>query len=190
MKHGLGLEQDPRHDPHLPDAGRGQQVRGRRVEARTRAAARAGVARALSRLEAADDGRRPHRDGLPAAVLLARASACRLRLSTTAVAGTTLLQAPCASSCAADRPRRCDYAGLAARPRRSWQATWRATSAVARAEFDRWPAPEQLAFLINAYNAWTVELILLRWTRRSLRSRDLGSPAAVAVEKALRAAAG
>ena len=29
-----GAEQDPRHHPHLPDAGRGQQVRGRRVETR------------------------------------------------------------------------------------------------------------------------------------------------------------
>lgn len=33
-------------------------------------------------------------------------------------------------------------------------------SAVKKAEFDRWPADEQLAFLINAYNAWTVELVL------------------------------
>lgn len=33
-------------------------------------------------------------------------------------------------------------------------------SSVTRAEFDRWPGDEQLAFLINAYNAWTVRLIL------------------------------
>lgn len=34
------------------------------------------------------------------------------------------------------------------------------TSGVVRAEFDRWSKLEQLAFLINAYNAWTVELVL------------------------------
>jgi pyruvate/2-oxoglutarate dehydrogenase complex dihydrolipoamide dehydrogenase (E3) component len=34
MKHGLGLEQDSGHHPHLPHAGRGQQIRGGRVEAR------------------------------------------------------------------------------------------------------------------------------------------------------------
>ena len=33
-------------------------------------------------------------------------------------------------------------------------------SAVSPAEFDRWSEARQLAFLINAYNAWTVELIL------------------------------
>ena len=38
MRHGLGLEQDPRHHPHLPHACRGQQVRGRRMEARAPAA--------------------------------------------------------------------------------------------------------------------------------------------------------
>lgn len=36
-------------------------------------------------------------------------------------------------------------------------------SAVGRAEFDGWSKPEQLAFLINAYNAFTVELILTRY---------------------------
>lgn len=30
---------------------------------------------------------------------------------------------------------------------------------VSRATFDNWPQQEQLAFLINAYNAWTVKLI-------------------------------
>ena len=30
-------------------------------------------------------------------------------------------------------------------------------------EFDAWPKDEQLAFLINAYNAWTVDLILTKW---------------------------
>lgn len=49
-----------------------------------------------------------------------------------------------------------------------------ATSAVARAEFDRWPAQDQLAFLINAYNAWTVELVLTGDPDLS-SIRDLGS---------------
>lgn len=33
-------------------------------------------------------------------------------------------------------------------------------SSVTQMDFDRWGKSEQLAFLINAYNAWTVELIL------------------------------
>jgi len=33
-------------------------------------------------------------------------------------------------------------------------------SAVTRAQFDRWPRPARTAFLVNAYNAFTVELIL------------------------------
>ncbi|SHE87970.1 Protein of unknown function, DUF547 [Marinomonas polaris DSM 16579] len=36
-------------------------------------------------------------------------------------------------------------------------------SEVSSAEFDAWPKDEQLAFLINAYNAWTVALILTKW---------------------------
>ncbi len=38
-----------------------------------------------------------------------------------------------------------------------------AMAQVSRAEFDSWPKPDQLAFLINAYNAWTVELILTQY---------------------------
>ena len=45
-------QQDPRHDPHLSDAGRGEQIRGGRMEAGACARARAGLAAALSRLEA------------------------------------------------------------------------------------------------------------------------------------------
>ncbi len=36
-------------------------------------------------------------------------------------------------------------------------------SAVSQEEFNGWGKPEQLAFLINAYNAFTVELILTRY---------------------------
>ena len=49
-----------------------------------------------------------------------------------------------------------------------------ALGAVDRGAFAGWPESEQLAFLINAYNAWTVELILTAWPE--LESiRDLGS---------------
>ncbi|WP_369920130.1 DUF547 domain-containing protein [Marinomonas polaris] len=47
-------------------------------------------------------------------------------------------------------------------------------SQVSNAEFDTWSKSEQLAFLINAYNAWTVGLILTKWP--DLGSiKDLGS---------------
>lgn len=47
-------------------------------------------------------------------------------------------------------------------------------SQVTKAEFDGWPKEQQLAFLINAYNAWTVEFILA--TYPNLESiKDLGS---------------
>jgi hypothetical protein len=49
-----------------------------------------------------------------------------------------------------------------------------ALSAVSQDEFDRWARSEQLAFLINAYNAWTVELIL-QADREIDSIRDLGS---------------
>ncbi len=65
------------------------------------------------------------------------------------------------------------YAGMAAD--RSELGRYLATlSAVSRATFDRWTAPQQQAFLINAYNAFTVELILARYP--NLQSiKDLGS---------------
>jgi Protein of unknown function, DUF547 len=47
-------------------------------------------------------------------------------------------------------------------------------SAVPRSEFDAWPREQRMAFLINAYNAFTVELILSRFP--DLKSiKDLGS---------------
>jgi hypothetical protein len=48
------------------------------------------------------------------------------------------------------------------------------TSSVSQATFNRWSKNDQLAFLINAYNAWTVELILTEYP--NLKSiKDLGS---------------
>ena len=36
-------------------------------------------------------------------------------------------------------------------------------SAVRHADFDSWETSEQLAFLINAYNAWTIQVVLERY---------------------------
>ncbi len=49
-----------------------------------------------------------------------------------------------------------------------------AMSKVSRTEFDAWQKPDQLAFLINAYNAWTVELILTRYPKLT-SIKELGS---------------
>ncbi len=47
-------------------------------------------------------------------------------------------------------------------------------SEVSQAGFDSWSKPQQLAFLINAYNAWTIQFILTRYP--DLKSiKDLGS---------------
>jgi Protein of unknown function, DUF547 len=65
------------------------------------------------------------------------------------------------------------YAGLQA-DRSLLQAYLVTLSAVPRAGFDRFSKPQQQAFLINAYNAFTVELILTRYP--DLKSiKDLGS---------------
>lgn len=46
-------------------------------------------------------------------------------------------------------------------------------SAVAEGEFRGWPRAQQMAFLINAYNAFTVELILEHYPVKSIK--DIGS---------------
>jgi len=47
-------------------------------------------------------------------------------------------------------------------------------SNVKKADFDNWAKPDQLAFLLNAYNAWTVKLILSDY--KNIESiKDLGS---------------
>jgi hypothetical protein len=66
-----------------------------------------------------------------------------------------------------------DYAGMAT-DRVALKSYLQALEAVKRADFDAWPPAQQLAFLINAYNAWTVELILTAYP--DLESiKDLGS---------------
>jgi hypothetical protein len=64
------------------------------------------------------------------------------------------------------------YAGFAA-DRAALRAYLASLSAVPASTFKAWPKPARQAFLINAYNAFTVELILTRWP--DLKSiKDLG----------------
>ncbi|MBB3059913.1 DUF547 domain-containing protein [Microbulbifer rhizosphaerae] len=66
-----------------------------------------------------------------------------------------------------------DYAGIQ-RERAQLKGYLERMSAVEQEQFDRWPRREQLAFLINAYNAWTVELVLRGYP--NIESiKDLGS---------------
>lgn len=68
---------------------------------------------------------------------------------------------------------RVDYAGLKSN-RAALTAVLRDFSAVPQASFDAWSRAQQKAFLINAYNAFTLELILTRYP--DLTSiKDLGS---------------
>jgi hypothetical protein len=64
--------------------------------------------------------------------------------------------------------------GAFAADRAALKAYLDALSAVPRATFDGWSKAERMAFLINAYNAFTVELILTKFP--DLKSiKDLGS---------------
>ncbi|MEM9181865.1 MAG: DUF547 domain-containing protein [Pseudomonadota bacterium] len=66
-----------------------------------------------------------------------------------------------------------DYAWLADR-RQDLKGVLEALSGVAQETYNQWPESAQLAFLINAYNAFTLELILTRYP--DLESiKDLGS---------------
>lgn len=66
-----------------------------------------------------------------------------------------------------------DYAGFK-RDSAALQQYLQELSAVTQQEFDAWSEPQQLAFLINAYNAFTIDLILTRYP--DLKSiKDLGS---------------
>ncbi|MEO5693883.1 MAG: DUF547 domain-containing protein [Usitatibacter sp.] len=68
---------------------------------------------------------------------------------------------------------RVDYAGFA-KDRAALKSVLDAYSAVPRADFDKWTRSQQQAFLINAYNAYTIEKILTRYP--NLKSiRDFGS---------------
>jgi hypothetical protein len=66
-----------------------------------------------------------------------------------------------------------DYAGMA-KDRAALKTYLDSLAAVAEADYRQWPKAQRLAFLINAYNAWTVELILGKYP--DLKSiKDLGS---------------
>lgn len=61
-----------------------------------------------------------------------------------------------------------------ARDRAALKAYLDSLSKVTEAQFNAWPKPERMAFLINAYNAFTVEKILTRYP--NLKSiRDFGT---------------
>lgn len=65
-----------------------------------------------------------------------------------------------------------DYAGFQSQ-RLDLKRYLEMLSAVSQAEFDSWSSDKQLVFLINAYNAWTVEFILTKYP--DLNSiKDLG----------------
>ncbi len=66
-----------------------------------------------------------------------------------------------------------DYQSMAA-DRPQLKQYLESLSKIELSQFDGWSENRQLAFLINAYNAWTVELILTAWP--DLKSiKDLGS---------------
>ena len=68
---------------------------------------------------------------------------------------------------------RVDYAGMK-RDHDALKAVLAGFEKVPRAEFDAWTKPQQEAFLMNAYNAFTIEKILTRYP--DLRSiRDFGT---------------
>ena len=68
---------------------------------------------------------------------------------------------------------RVNYKGFAS-DRAALKAVLDSLSAVPKAAFDGWSQPQQMAFLVNAYNAFTVELILTKYP--DLKSiKDLGS---------------
>lgn len=66
-----------------------------------------------------------------------------------------------------------DYAGIA-KENDTLQQYLQHMSLITVKEFDSWSKNEQLAFLINSYNAWTVALILTKYPDLS-SIKDLGS---------------
>ncbi len=65
-----------------------------------------------------------------------------------------------------------DYRGLKSDPG-GLEAYLESTAKVTRKDFESWPEDEQLAFLINIYNARTLELIVDNYPVKSIR--DIGS---------------
>ncbi len=72
-----------------------------------------------------------------------------------------------------NKQSRVDYNGFKA-DRAELKKVLDAMTAVSKSDFDAWSKPQQMVFLINAYNAFTVELILTKYP--DLKSiKDLGS---------------
>ena len=72
-----------------------------------------------------------------------------------------------------NKQSRVDYAAFRA-DRAALKLVLDGLSTVPKAEFDTWPREQRMAFLINAYNAFTVELILTKYP--DLKSiKELGS---------------
>jgi Protein of unknown function, DUF547 len=72
-----------------------------------------------------------------------------------------------------NKQSRASYKGFMA-DRAALKAVLDSMSDVSKASFDGWSKPQEMAFLINAYNAFTVELILTKYP--DLKSiKDLGS---------------
>ena len=67
---------------------------------------------------------------------------------------------------------RVDYAALKANPQ-DLDAWLKSAGAVTEADFNRWTQPQQLAFLINLYNAATLRLILDHYPIQSIK--DIGN---------------
>ena len=70
------------------------------------------------------------------------------------------------------KKERVDYAALKA-DRQDLEAWLKSAGAVPEAEFNRWTQPQQLAFLINLYNAATLRLILDHYPVKSIK--DIGN---------------
>ena len=78
----------------------------------------------------------------------------------------------------AGKSSRVSYAGFA-RDRQRLKGYLDALSAVSDADFKSWSKPQQLAFLLNAYNAFTIEKVLTRYPNlKSIRDfgRVFGNP--------------
>lgn len=68
---------------------------------------------------------------------------------------------------------RVDYAGFA-KDRAALKSVLENYSKVSKADFDKWSKPQQQAYLINVYNAYTIEKILTRYP--NIKSiRDFGT---------------
>ena len=66
---------------------------------------------------------------------------------------------------------RVDYASLKAHPQ-DLDRYLNQVAAVSKAEFEKWSEPQQIAFLINTYNAYTLRLIIDHYPLKSIK--DIG----------------